>query len=155
YQPGFSSFAQPSGLASDGKVLFVADSEGSSVRAVPLDPTAAVTTVVGTADLVDARLFTFGDADGPPGKARLQHCLDVAYRNGVVYVADTYNHKIKAIDLKTRACKTLAGNGKPGKGDSDTPNPVAFFEPAGLSLAGNKLYVADTNNHAIRVIDLA
>ena len=36
-KPGFASFAQPSGLASDGTWLFVADSEGSSIRAVPFD----------------------------------------------------------------------------------------------------------------------
>ena len=53
-------------------------------------------TLVGTADLADARLFTFGDVDGPKGKARLQHCLDVAYHDGRLYVADTYNNKIKA-----------------------------------------------------------
>ena len=37
YQPGFASFAQPSGLASDGTWLYVADAEGSSIRAVPFD----------------------------------------------------------------------------------------------------------------------
>src|SRR4029077_12459615 len=37
YDAGFSSFAQPSGLTSDGKRLFVADSEGSTVRSVPFD----------------------------------------------------------------------------------------------------------------------
>jgi DNA-binding beta-propeller fold protein YncE len=155
YQSGFSSFAQSSGLSSDGKMLFVADSEGSSVRAVPFDAAGAVTTLIGTAQLGDARLFTFGDIDGQPGKARLQHCLDVAYHDGVVYVADTYNHKIKAIDLKTNECKTVAGVGKPGHDDSAASHPAGFFEPAGLSYAAGKLFVADTNNHAIRVIDLA
>jgi thiol-disulfide isomerase/thioredoxin len=155
YQAGFSSFAQPSGLSSDGTLLFVADSEGSSVRAVPLDATGNVRTVVGTAQLDDARLFTFGDADGLPGKSRLQHCLDVAYHDGAIYVADTYNHKIKAIDLITRECKTVAGIGKPGRDDSASDKPVGFFEPTGLSFAAGKLYVADTNNHAIRIIDLA
>ncbi len=48
YQLGSASFAQPSGLASDGTWLYVADSEGSSIRAVPLDPRAEVRTVVGT-----------------------------------------------------------------------------------------------------------
>ena len=37
FQPGYAAFAQPSGLATDGHWLFVADSEGSSIRAVPLD----------------------------------------------------------------------------------------------------------------------
>ncbi|HEY2148551.1 MAG TPA: thioredoxin-like domain-containing protein, partial [Pirellulales bacterium] len=57
YSQGFASFAQPSGLASDGKRLFVADSEGSSIRDVPLGD-GEVTTIVGTADLPHSRLFT-------------------------------------------------------------------------------------------------
>ncbi len=156
-----ASFAQPSGLASDDQNLYVADSEGSSVRAVPLDPALPVRTIVGTANLPEARLFTFGDVDGPNGKARLQHCLGITYHDGRLYVADTYNDKIKVIDLKTGQCKTLVGTGKPGADDSGGTSskgvgkPAAFFEPAGLSCAAGKLFVADTNNHRIRVIDLA
>lgn len=155
FQAGFASFAQPSGLSSDDKYLYVADSEGSSIRAVPFDPSQGVRTIIGTADLADARLFTFGDVDGANGKARLQHCLGVTYHDGRLYVADTYNNKIKVIDLKTGECKTLAGTGKPGSNDSASGKPAAFFEPAGLTSAAGKLYVADTNNHRIRVIDLA
>jgi DNA-binding beta-propeller fold protein YncE len=158
YDQDFSSFAQPSGLTSDGKSLFVADSEGSSIRAVPLSGDGNVSTVLGTADLPVARLFRFGDVDGGPGKGKLQHCLGVAYHDGKVYVADTYNHKIKELDLKTRELKTIAGTGKPGHDDSPQKagQPAAsFFEPAGVSYAAGKLYVADTNNHLIRVIDLA
>ncbi len=162
YDPDFASFAQPSGLTSDGKLLFVADSEGSSIRAVPFNSVGKVATVIGTSHLDEGRLFTFGDIDGQPGKARLQHCLDVAFHDGRLYVADTYNHKIKSIDLKTRECKTLAGVGKPGHADLPSPSAkgtggegASFFEPAGLSYAAGKLYVADTNNHLIRVIDLA
>jgi hypothetical protein len=84
---GFSSFAQPSGLASDGEWLYVADSEGSSVRAVPFDTTKEVRTLIGTAHLEGGRLFEFGDVDGAPGKALLQHPLDVLYHDGVIYVA--------------------------------------------------------------------
>ncbi len=146
----YSSFAQPSGLATDGKWLFVADSEGSSIRAVPLDGKGRVTTVLGTAGLPQARLFTFGDVDGDASKAMLQHCIGVAYDNNKLYVADTYNNKIKLIDDKTKLITTFAGTGKRGKGDS----PAEFDEPAGVSVANGKLYVADTNNHAIRVVDL-
>lgn len=151
YRAGYSSFAQPSGLSSDGKWLFVADSEGSSIRAVPIDGKGKeVATVLGTSELPGGRLFHFGDADGPKEKAQLQHCLAVAYHQGVVYVADTYNHKIKAVDAKTGDTVTIAGTGE-AKLSDDKP---AFNQPAGLSIAGDKLYVADTNNHAIRVIDL-
>jgi hypothetical protein len=45
----------------------------------------------------------------------------------------------------------LFGSGKPGQADGVSPS---FYEPGGLTLANGKLYVADTNNHAIRVIDL-
>ncbi|MBI1901161.1 MAG: redoxin domain-containing protein [Planctomycetia bacterium] len=151
YARGASSFAQPSGLAADGESIYVADSEGSSIRAVPLDPAKDVRTLVGTAHLQFGRLFTFGDVDGTTPEARLQHCLGVAVGGGLVYVADTYNNKIKVLDLKDESIKTLVGSGKAGLKDQ----PPQFDEPAGLSIAAGKIYVADTSNHAIRVIDLA
>ena len=151
YMQGFSSFAQPSGLSSDGTWLYVADSEGSSIRAVPFDPRARVKTVVGSDNLDYGRLFAFGDADGPRKVAKLQHCLDVVFVKGKLYVADTYNHKIKIVDAKTGETKTIAGSGKRGSGDS----PPEFHEPAGLAFAKGKLYIADTNNHLLRTLDLA
>ena len=151
YRPGFASFAQPSGLSSDGKQLFIADSEGSSIRAVPFDPDGRVKTLLGTARLSKkVRLFTFGDVDGRLSKALLQHPLAVAYADGLVYVADTYNNKIKAINLGNSTIKTVAGDQQPG----DTDDPPRFNEPAGLSFAEGKLYVADTNSHRICVIDV-
>jgi thiol-disulfide isomerase/thioredoxin len=149
YAEGASSFAQPSGLASDGTLLFVADSEGSSIRAVPFDTKKEVFTPIGTSHLSDSRLFTFGDRDGPPETARLQHPLGVAYLDGLIYVADTYNNKIRTVD-KNGNVKTLAGSGAPGLADQ----PAQFDEPAGLSIGGGVLYVADTNNHAIRTVDV-
>ena len=64
-----SCFAQPSGLSSDGKTLFVADSETSSVRSVDMNPNGKVSTLVGT------HLFRFGDKDGVGDDALLQHAL--------------------------------------------------------------------------------
>jgi DNA-binding beta-propeller fold protein YncE len=150
---GGSSFAQPSGLSSDNTWLYVADSEGSSVRKVPFKHgTIEVGTVVGSDHLPKGmRLFAYGDVDGPRATAKLQHCLDVDYFDGKIYVADTYNHKIKVVNAKTGDTKTVAGTGKPGSGDS----PAEFHEPAGVAHAKGKLYVADTNNHFIRTIDLA
>ncbi|HYV34524.1 MAG TPA: thioredoxin-like domain-containing protein, partial [Gemmataceae bacterium] len=132
-----SHFAQPSGLATDGKTLWVADSETSAIRAMPLAGEGDVTTVVG------AGLFEFGDVEGEGGKVRLQHALGVAYKDGKLYVADTYNSKIKIIDPATKTCKTFAGE-RGGWLSAST-----FSEPGGLSFAGNKLYVADTNGHRI------
>ena len=150
YQEGFSSFAQPSGLASDGKRLFVADSEGSSIRAVPFNPRGRVRTIVGTAKLPQARLFTFGDRDGSAKQVLLQHALGIVHHEGQLYITDTYNNKVKAIDASTGETKAIAGSGRPGSGD----DPAEFDEPAGITFAKGVLYVADTNNHAIRTIDL-
>ncbi len=136
-----SSFAQPSGLASDGKSLFVADSEISAIRSVPLAK-GLVTTIVGEG------LFEFGDVNGKGDKVRLQHALGVAYRDGKLYVADTYNNKIKLIDPEQQTCSTFAG--EPAGWLTD----ATFSEPGGLSFAGGKLYVADTNAHRIRIIDM-
>lgn len=153
YSGGSSAFAQPSGLSSDGTWLYVADSEGSSIRKVPFKKgTLEVGTVVGSDRLPRGqRLFAFGDQDGTRAETKLQHCLDVAFLEGKIYVADTYNNKIKVVNAKTGDTKTIAGTGKAGAGD----DPAEFHEPEGLTHAKGKLYVADTNNHLIRTIDLA
>jgi thiol-disulfide isomerase/thioredoxin len=150
FAQGFSSFAQPSGLASDGERLFVADCEGSAIRAVPFDPTGKVETLVG----VMGSLFDFGDVDGTGPTVRLQHPLGVVFYDGKLYIADTYNNKVKVLDVATQSCETLAGSGESGNTDAADAMTATFNEPAGISAAAGKLYVADTNNHAIRVIDL-
>ncbi|HZG53173.1 MAG TPA: thioredoxin-like domain-containing protein [Pyrinomonadaceae bacterium] len=206
-----SAFAQPSGLTTDGRTLYVADSESNIIRAVGLfaapahpsatpddseaaappsaddnhnnnapsssSPPADTTTAeidndaqagVGASPLqstpppaasparqvetlAGGDLFEFGDKDGTGDAARFQHPLGVLYADGALYIADTYNHKIKRLDPDTRAVKTFAGTGKPGHADGAR---ASFYEPGGLSLANRKLYVADTNNHAVRVVDL-
>ena len=143
-----AALAQPSGLSHDNDNLFVADSEVSSIRAVDFDPRGGhVKTVVGEG------LFDYGDVDGGPDVARLQHPLDVEYLEGTLFVADTYNNKIRSIGLATRTTKTFAGSGEAGLTDGPLPD-ARFDEPAGLSSAHGKLYVADTNNHVIRIVDL-
>ncbi|MDP2315826.1 MAG: DUF255 domain-containing protein [Pseudomonadota bacterium] len=130
--PGEAALAQPSGLSLVGRYLFFADSETSSVRVFDLKEHR-----VGT--LVGQGLFDFGDIDGPPDKARLQHPLGVAAAEGQLYVADTFNHKIKSVDLRGGGIATLCGG------------PGELSEPGGLVVAGDYLIVADTNNHRLRV----
>jgi thiol-disulfide isomerase/thioredoxin len=137
-----ANFAQPSGLATDGEWLYVADSEISAIRAVGLKKDVVKT-------LVGEGLFEFGDKDGPGAAARLQHALGVAYHDGVLYVADTYNNKLKTIDKKG-VVRTWLGDGKSGRSDK----PPRFDEPGGIHVADGKLYVADTNNHLVRIVDL-
>lgn len=65
--------------------------------------------------------------DGKEYSAKLQHPLGVAWdhRDKRIYVADTYNHKIKTIDTVTGYCKTLFGEGKPERAFS--VSPVGLF----------------------------
>lgn len=139
-----AGFAQPSGITSDGKNLYVADSESNIIRAIDL-ASGRVETIVG------GDLFDFGDVDGSGDDVRLQHPLGVVAFDDKILIADTYNHKLKELDPKARIVKTFLGIGKPGQADGDLPS---FYEPGGLSIAGGKLYIADTNNHAVRMVDL-
>ena len=143
-----ATFAQPSGLALDGNTLYIADAEANIIRALELPPGNTVTTIAG------GDLFEFGDHDGKGDAARLQHPLGVATYAGRVFIADTYNHKIRMLDPASRQVTTFAGDGVAGHVDGPA-KAARFFEPGGLSVAGNTLYIADTNNHAIRTIDLA
>ena len=143
--------AQPSGITSDGAALYVADSEGSAIRRIDLGEDGQVSTVAGTSDLPRGRsLFEFGDRDGIGQDVRLQHPLGVAYGDGILYVADTYNHKIRTISLADSRSTTWLGDGQRGT----QLTPPRFSEPAGLSIGAGRLFIADTNNHRICAADL-
>lgn len=148
---GEASFNQPSDLAFGIGHLFVADPEASAVRAVALGETAQVVTLVGQG------LFDWGDQDGPTREALLQHPAGLAYADRLLYVADTYNNKIKLLDPIAGQVQTLIGG---AAGWQDGPFEQArLFEPEGVQVrerpaGGPLLYIADTNNHLIRVADL-
>jgi DNA-binding beta-propeller fold protein YncE len=142
-----SAFAQPSGITTDGQELYIADSEVSTIRGVGLIEPQKVRTICGSGDL-----FGFGDIDGQGFDVRLQHCLGVEYAENYLWVADTYNHKIKLVSPSTGNCQTILGSTagfQDGQGKDSR-----FLEPSGLSVIGSRLYVADTNNHLIRCVDL-
>ncbi|MDQ6787576.1 MAG: redoxin domain-containing protein [Acidobacteriota bacterium] len=139
-----AAFAQPSGIVSDGKNLFVADAESNVIRRIDFQKKTVET-------LVGGDLFQFGDKDGAGDDVRLQHPLGVTLLDGKILIADTYNHKIKQLDIERRTVTTFLGTGKAGQTDGASPS---FYEPAGLSAADGKLFIADTNNQSIRVVDL-
>lgn len=143
-----SSLAQPSAIDTDGKALYFVDSEGSAIREVFKDQ---VNTIVGPHDLPRGRsLFEFGDIDGVGDDVRLQHPIGLAYHDGMLYIADTYNDKIKQVNIKTRDSKSWLGTGDRGAG----LDPVQLNEPAGLDVVEQTLFIADTNNHRILQVNL-
>ena len=138
-------FAQSSGLALAGADLYVADSEASAVRGIDLN-TRQVRTLVGE------DLFVFGDQDGEGDVVRLQHPLGITARDGTLYIADSYNNKIKRLDPQRRAVQTWLGSGAAGQADGPAGS-AAFREPGGVCAGRAGLYVADTNNHRIALAD--
>lgn len=139
--------AQPYGIVAGPEALFFADSETSSIRSAGYSSDGAVRTLVGIG------LFDFGDRDGPFRDALLQHTQAVAIDGNFIYIADTYNNKVKVLDMNSEIVSTVAGTGKRGKNDGPA-HEATFNEPGGIAVIEDSLYIADTNNHAIRVVSL-
>ncbi|PNT77528.1 hypothetical protein BRADI_1g64267v3 [Brachypodium distachyon] len=154
--PTNTSFAQPSGISLDPELqeLFVADSESSSIRGVSLK-SGGSRLLAGGDPLFPDNLFRFGDHDGTGSDVLLQHPLGVVYASdNQIYVADSYNHKIKRLDPVTKKVITIAGTGRAGYKDGPALS-AQLSEPAGLVEVGEgRFLVADTNNSTIRYIVL-
>jgi DNA-binding beta-propeller fold protein YncE len=149
-----SAFAQPSEIVADpeGRFLYLVDSEGSAIRRIPVDSAGEVTTLAGTSELPRGQsLFAFGDIDDVGEKARFQHPLGITFAGSRLFVADSYNHKIREIEPGTGRVTTWAGTGKAGS----SLEPLQLNEPGGLTAAAGTLFVADTNNHRVLSIDTA
>ena len=135
-----AAFAQPSGLCLNGNDLYIADSESSTIRI--FNENGVKNICGGSKNPMD--LFSFGDLDGLATDARLQHPLGVAFMDEKLFIADSYNHKLKVVtDLKAKKAKV------------ETCPVQGLDEPGGLCFGlGKKLYVADTNNHKIKMVDV-
>lgn len=140
-----AAFAQPSGISVNGDKLYLADSETSAIRSIRLDTIGLTATYVGTG------LFDFGDKDGHGKQAVLQHPLGVHYAQGAVFIADSYNHKIKVLDLATQEVHTVEASVDI---HCDDTTCTRLWEPAGVLCLEKTLFVSDTNNHRILKIDL-
>lgn len=150
-----TSYAQPSGLSlsPDLSEIYIADSESSSIRAVDLK-TGGSRLLAGGDPIFSDNLFKFGDHDGVGSEVLLQHPLGVlCSNNGQIYIADSYNHKIKMLDPISKKVITIAGTGKAGFKDGKALE-AQLSEPSGITEAGGRLFVADTNNNVIRYLDL-
>lgn len=127
-----ASFNQPSGLANNGHVIYVADAEASAIRTINTK-TGMVLTPLGRG------LFDFGDVDGDVDDALLQHCVGVEVIDSDIYIADTYNGKIKVLDLSRNKVWTLT---------------EGLNEPNDLLFHNGQLWVTSTNSHKLFKIDM-
>jgi DNA-binding beta-propeller fold protein YncE len=142
-----AEFSQPEGIVTDGKIAYVADSENGAIRKIDL-ATTSVTTVAGPGQ---------GYADGPASSAAFFQNAGLAWvpSQNVIYIADTGNGAIRKLDLATSTVSTIAGTNAAGYVDGALA-AARFNHPYGIvaSPDGTKLYVADTGNNAIRLINL-
>ncbi len=136
-----AAFHTPSGLALDAAgTLYIADTGNHAIRT--LSPDGQVRTLAGTGEA--------GDRDGPALQAQFHAPLGVAVdAAGNVYVADTYNDRIRVIGVDGQV-RTLAGDARPGYRDG-LGAQARFDTPAGIAVdADGTAWVADLRNDAVR-----
>lgn len=138
-------------FAADGSVLFVEMNGGERLRKIAPDGT--LTTLAGT-----GKKGTPGD-DGPADKATFNgmHNL-LVHPDGAVYLADTFNHRVRKFDPKANTVEPVAGTGKAGfTGDGDRALKATFKQAIciGFGPGAKTLYVADIGNVRVRAIDLS
>jgi thiol-disulfide isomerase/thioredoxin len=139
-----SSLAEPSGLAALDHRLYFVDAASSSLRALENN---AIQTLIGISVPV------FGFNDGLKEQARMQHPTGLFADATGVYIADTYNHAIRKYDPTSATLTTVAGNGSRGELGPDLTSS-RFNAPSAVTRGKTEFYVADTNNHAVIVVDL-
>ena len=141
----FARFNSPRGIVAYGDTLYVADQNNHTIRKIDI-PTRDVTTIGGYPERP-------GVDDGIGMNARFRSPEGITTDGIYLYVADTQNHAIRKIDIGTGNVVTLAGRrGQYGAVDGAGKNAM-FRGPTALTLLGNFLYVADSDNHAIRRVD--
>ena len=158
YQEGTGTgarFTTPEGILAVGSNLYVSDSSIQNIRKI--DSGATTTFIAGLASAPGFGINNAGGfTDGTAANARFSSpaglALDVT--SSTLYVADTGNHAIRAIDLLGGNVSTIAGNGTPGSSNGNFASAL-FNSPGGLWLSpdAKKLYVSEIGGNMVRVVD--
>jgi cysteine-rich repeat protein len=144
-----AALAGPFGVAVDttGRI-YIADTFNARIRRIELDGT--ITTIAGTGQ------YGFSGDGGPATRAQLAKPDGVAVdASGQVYIADTYNHRIRKVALDG-TITTIAGDGNNAYGGDGGPATSASLQnPNGVAIDGSgQVFIADTYNYRIRKIAL-
>jgi sugar lactone lactonase YvrE len=153
--------SQPKSVVSDpAGNLYVTDSRNQRIRCIDAQ-TGVITTVAGSG----ARGFQ-GDGADPMGASFFMQKADenpepggsiALDGEGRLYLADTFNNRIRRVDFQTHTVQTIAGTGERAfSGDGGPATSAALNQPRDLEVGPDgRLYIADTDNHRIRAVDLA
>lgn len=140
--------ASPHGVAVglDG-TIYVSESRGARVRSI--GPDGVLGTVAGTGEA------GFSGDGGAAIDARLDFPLGLDLAAGRLYVADGGNDRIRSVDLDRGTISTIAGSGLSGfAGDGGPATDASLRQPNDVAVSedGQRIYVADTFNHRIRLV---
>ena len=128
--------------------IYIADTNDARIRKVTAS-TGIITTVAGNG------VYGFSGDGGVATSAELSYAYGVAVDSaGNIYIADTYNARIRKVTEGTGIITTVAGNGILGyTGDQGPATAAELYVPDGVAVdsAGN-LYIADTGNKRIRKV---
>jgi len=129
--------------------LYIADTLNHRVRRVDA-VTGVITTVAGLGQprcFGDGRLAVDAGLNEPAALA--------VSDDGVLYIADQSNHRVRAVDLATGVIRTVAGTGTAAyNGDDVVATETGLAGPSGLALASDgTLFIADSFNGRIRAVD--
>jgi sugar lactone lactonase YvrE len=136
----------PQGITTDGINVYISDSDANVIRKMVI-ATGVMSVLAGS-----------GEASSDNGvgiNASFRRPQGITTDGSNLYVADTYGNTIRKIVLSTGMVTTLAG--LPGRAGSfdDKGSEARFFNPRGITTDGKNLYVTDTRNHTIRMIEIA
>ncbi len=141
-----ATFNSPVGITIDGAYLYSSDLNGYKIRRIHI-ASKTVTTIAGSG--------VAGFADGVGAAAQFNAPSGVVSDGaGMLYIADTYNHRIRALSLATNTVSTLVGNGTQALVDGALA-AGRVHTPSGVLWDGTGLIVTDQGNQAIRKISPA
>jgi DNA-binding beta-propeller fold protein YncE len=153
----FTQFADPAGRITYDHAgdLIIPETGGNRIRKVD-HVTGMIHTIAGTG------VAGFAGDGGPATAAQINHPVDIAIADdNSIYFSDVWNHCIRKIDT-AGMISTVAGachytpEGDPGEfsGDGGPPLEAQLYKPYGIDLVGTKLYVSDSYNNRLRVVNL-
>lgn len=143
-------FNEPFAVTMLGGALYVADTNNHGIRKV---------TTAGVVTTVAGNLGTSGSPDGTATAATFRVIKGLTGAGNYLYVLDTYNQTVRKVDISTTpaTATTMAGYaGTVGSTDNASGSAARFNYPFGITMDGSSnLYITDTGNQTIRVIDAA
>ena len=149
-------FSQPhSSVVADDGTIYMTDMRNQRIRVIT--PDEIINTLggdgtqgfAGDGGPVSSAVFNFPTGATPRPGAGL------ALDGDQLYVADTLNNRIRQVDLSTGLIQTIVGTGEPGyAGDGGPALEAQLYGPVDIEIYKNLLYIADTDNSVVRVVDL-